>query len=441
MNALRDPLQLPLDGIRVVEANAGTGKTFTIAALYLRLILEEGLKPEEIVVATFTRAATAELSERLRDWLARAGQALLGGDPERECDGEAGELQAIRRIIVQARQQVERAGDAYALGTLRQRARDASLAIDTAQISTLHGFCFRVLGEFGFDTGSSLRRPELIEDMRALDLEIVRDFWRRGSGDVATAALLADTWGSPDSLAKQVGDPRWEDRTVELPRPDFAALDAGFDAARTRIAAWSEAQRAGFETELQRCIGTPRTRTARMQNWESVRTWASGSSTGAAFESFDAKMAASIGADNIEGLQPKGVRPEGRVFDDIAALANAHAAIIAARGHEEERRGAELLREARTFLEQERARRLDERGLMGHDQAVRALKAALAKEDADRVITAIQRRWKAALIDEFQDTDTAQWNVVRRLFGDTTLILVGDPKQAIYGFRGGDVFA
>ena len=441
MNALRDPLQLPLDGIRVVEANAGTGKTFTIAALYLRLILEEGLKPEEIVVATFTRAATAELSERLRDWLARAGQALLNDHPERERDGEAGELQAIRRIIVQARQQAERAGDADALGTLRQRVRDASLAIDTAQISTLHGFCFRVLGEFGFDTGSSLRRPELIEDMRALDLEIVRDFWRRGAGDVATAALLADTWGNPDSLAKQVGDPRWEDRTIELPRPDFAALDAGFDAARTRIAAWSEAERAGFGSELQRCVKSLNTRTGRLQAWTDVRAWASGASTGAAFESFDAKTAASLGADNIEGLQPKGVRPKGRVFDDVAALANAHAAIVAAHACEEERLGAELLYEARAFLEHERARRLDERGLMGHDQAVRALKAALAKDGADRVIAAIQRRWKAALIDEFQDTDTAQWNVVRRLFGDTTLILVGDPKQAIYGFRGGDVFA
>ena len=441
MTSPRDALDLPLAGIRTVEANAGTGKTFTIAALYLRLILEEGLKPEEIVVATFTRAATAELSERLRDWLARAGQALLDDDPERERDGEAGELPVIRRIIAQARQQAEQAGDTDALDTLRQRARDASLAIDTAQISTLHGFCFRVLGEFGFDTGGSLRRPELIEDMRALDLEIVRDFWRRGAGDVASAALLADTWGSPDSLAKQVGDARWEDRTVELPRPDFAVLDAGFEAARTRIAAWGDAERTAFETELQRCVKSSSTRTGRLQAWESVRAGASGSSARAAFQNFDGKLVASIGADNIEGLQPKGVRPESRVFDDVAALANAHAAIVAARKHEEARRGAELLYEARKFLEHERARRLDERGLMSHDQAVRTLEAALAKDDAARVIAAIQRRWKAALIDEFQDTDTAQWNVVRKLFGDTTLILVGDPKQAIYGFRGGDVFA
>ncbi|HET7360051.1 MAG TPA: UvrD-helicase domain-containing protein [Rhodanobacteraceae bacterium] len=324
---------------------------------------------------------------------------------------------------------------------MRQRIREASLAIDTAQISTLHGFCFRVLGEFGFDTGSSLRRPELIEDMRALDLEIVRDFWRRGTGDVATAALLADTWSDPDTLAKQAGDPRWEDRAVELPRSDLEALDAAFDAARARIAAWSEADRHGFEMELERCVNTPGTRTGRMRTWGALHTWAAKGTSGTAFDDFDGKAVASIGADKIETLKPEGVRPGGRVFDDIAALANAHAAIVAAREYEERRRSAELLCDARKFLEHERARRLAERGLMGHDQAVRTLKAALARDGAQRVIETIQRRWKAALIDEFQDTDDAQWNVVHKLFGDTTLILVGDPRQAIYGFRGGDVFA
>ncbi|HET7929861.1 MAG TPA: UvrD-helicase domain-containing protein [Rhodanobacteraceae bacterium] len=441
MSAPRDALDLPLDGIRTVEANAGTGKTFTIAALYLRLILERGLEPEEIVVATFTRAATAELSERLRDWLAQAARALTGDEPERERAGESGELQVIRRIIAQARELAAQAGDAEPLDSLRQRIREACLAIDTAQISTLHGFCFRVLGEFGFDTGSSLRRPELIEDMRALDLEIVRDFWRRGTGDAASASLLADTWGDPGTLARQASDPRWEGRAIEVPRADFAALAAGFDAARARIGAWGAAERATFDAELQRCVSTPRTRTARMQAWDGVRAWASSPSLDAALDSFDGKAVESIGADKLEGLQPKGVRPQGTVFDDIAALADAHAAIVAARQHETDRASAELLCEARRFLEHERTRRLRERGLMGHDQAVRTLAAALTRSDAGRVIGAIQRRWKAALIDEFQDSDSAQWNVVRKLFGDTTLILVGDPKQAIYGFRGGDVFA
>lgn len=441
MTALRDALDLPLEGTRTVEANAGTGKTFTIAALYLRLLLERGLQPEEIAVATFTRAATAELSLRLREWLALAERALGQDEPTQPRAGDSGEMRMVRQILAQASGQFAASGDDNALQTLRERARAASLAIDTAQISTLHGFCFRVLSEFGFDTGSSLRQPELIEDLRALDLEIIRDFWRSGSGDLKTAVRLADTWGDPETMAKQVGDPRWEGRIVEVPQPDFAALDADFDAARRRIAAWGDVECTAFEAELQRCVSTPRTRTACVQACDVLRAWASGSSSKAAFDTFDASAAASICADKITKLVPKDVRPQGQVFDDITALSDAYAAIVAAHAARDKLRGAELLREARTVLEHERARRMAERGLMGHDQAVRTLETALFDGGAQRNLIRIQCRWKAALVDEFQDTDTAQWNVVRKLFGNTTLILVGDPKQAIYGFRGGDVFA
>ncbi|MGH8184799.1 MAG: UvrD-helicase domain-containing protein [Rhodanobacteraceae bacterium] len=439
MTASGDPLQLPLDGIRTVEANAGTGKTFTIAMLYLRLILEQGLQPGGIVVATFTRAATAELSGRLRSWLALADRELSHGDARN--DDRSGETRAVRAIIVQAHARLEQSGDTDAAQTLRERAREASLAIDTAQISTLHGFCFRALAEFGFDAGAALRQPEPIEDLCVLDLEITRDFWRRGSGDIGTATLLADTWGDPETLARQVGDPRWEERAIDLPQMDVLALHAAFDAARARIAAWGDAERSAFGVELQRCVKAPGTRAGRAQAWEAIRAWATEPATDVALERFDGKAVASIGADQIEELQPRGVRPEGDVFDAIATLTDAHAAIIDAHNSAEAGRGAQLLLDARSFLVQERTRRLAERNLMGHDQAVQGLRAAIAGDGGGALITKIRQRWKAALIDEFQDTDTAQWEVVRALFGDTTLILVGDPKQAIYGFRGGDVFA
>ncbi|HET9818561.1 MAG TPA: UvrD-helicase domain-containing protein, partial [Rhodanobacteraceae bacterium] len=99
---------------------------------------------------------------------------------------------------------------------------------------------------------------------------------------------------------------------------------------------------------------------------------------------------------------------------------------------------AALLCEARVYFQSERRERLAARNLMSHDQAVERLAHAL---DDPAAVTAIRKRWKAALIDEFQDTDTLQWKVVRELFGAGTLMLVGDPKQAIYGFRGGDVYA
>ncbi|TAM96618.1 MAG: hypothetical protein EPN40_08650 [Rhodanobacteraceae bacterium] len=335
MNA-NDPLHLALSGIHTIEANAGTGKTFTIAQLYLRLVLEQGLAADAIVVATFTRAATAELSERLRDWLALAARQLAGDEPGRLREGETGATKAIREVLQQAHACRVDAGDANPWATLSARARAASQANDTAQISTLHAFCFRVLGEFGFETGSPLQQAELIEDTRALDLEIVRDFWRRrGAGDATSAALLDAAWGNPETLAKQVADPRWDDRVIDLP-----GVTADTD---------------------------PETRVARAK--------------------------------------------------------------------------ATLLHEARECLVKQRRLRLASRNRISHDGAVQRLRAALAGAHAQPALEQIRRRWKAALVDEFQDTDEAQWDIVRALFGKGTLFLVGDPKQAIYGFRGGDVYA
>ena len=431
-----DAMQLPLDGIRAVEASAGTGKTFTIATLYLRLILERSLKVDEIVVATFTRAAAAELSTRLRQRLVIA-DTLLGEDqPGRSRIGEDGEHLETRKVVARA------LANGIALDDLRMRAREARLAIDTAFIGTLHGFCHRALAEFGFETGQALAQPELLEDIRDLEGEIVRDFWRRGSADVATAALLSQTWGSPKALAKQACDPRWRGRSIALPEPDLAATETWFEAGVARIRTWTSDDLAEFERELQRCVKDTRARNNRWTALQGLRDWASGASGETTFEALDRKAAASLGAANIEALKPEGVCPQGRVVDDIETLLSAFTACSEAHAVVQQMPAARLLRDARAWLESELPQRLAARNLMGHDQAVDRLADALADGmRGRRAAERIRARWKAALVDEFQDTDPRQWHVVETLFGPATLVLVGDPKQAIYGFRGGDVFA
>jgi exodeoxyribonuclease V beta subunit len=176
------PLDLPLSGVRLVEASAGTGKTFTIATLYLRLVLERGSLPERIVVATFTRAATAELAIRLRKRLRMASEMLRQDEPTRVREDDDGEAKATRATIARALETTDAA-------TLATRAREAELAMDTAVIGTLHAFCNRVLAEFGFQTGRALREPELLEDTRALQQEIVEDYWRTCSTDADAARL------------------------------------------------------------------------------------------------------------------------------------------------------------------------------------------------------------------------------------------------------------
>ncbi|HET7125982.1 MAG TPA: UvrD-helicase domain-containing protein [Lysobacter sp.] len=445
MNAPLDALALPLDGIRAVEANAGTGKTFTIATLYLRLILSHGLMPAEIVVATFTRAATAELSERLREWLALADELLQEPDPASPRVGEEGERAVLRRVIEQGLQTLVDAGAAAPRDTLHKRIDDARLALDTAQISTLHSFCFRVLTEFGFEAGQPLRTREAIDDLRALDLEIIRDFWRRASADETTAQLLADTWGTAEKLAGQAGHARWEnlpegfDARVAVPDP--AMLAAAFDTARRRIAEWDDSDRAAFVAEIERCVSTARTRTQRIQVRDDLHAWAQAAEGDSALHTFDAKAANAIRAEAIASLTPKGVQPAGKVFDDLATLQDAWLAVGQRSTRETEAHAANLLCDARTMLVAERAERLAARDLVSHDQAVHALHAALHGPRREALIANARKRWRAALVDEFQDTDRAQWAIVRALFGESRLVIVGDPKQAIYGFRGGDVFA
>jgi exodeoxyribonuclease V beta subunit len=435
MSAPGDALQLPLDGIRAVEASAGTGKTFTIATLYLRLILERGLEVDEIVVATFTRAAAAELSTRLRQRLVMA-DTLLGEDqPGMLRDGEDGAYLETRKVVARA------LANGAALDHLRMRAREARLAIDTAFIGTLHGFCHRALAEFGFETGQALAQPELLEDIRDLEAEIVRDFWRRSSADVATAAVLSATWGSPEALAKQTCDPRWRGRCIELPEPDLAALERKIDAVRREIAGWSDTLLAECDREIDACFSHAAARRPRCAALRTLRDWAAGHAADVAdgtalaeANRFDQETCAKLGSF---------VRhPHGAWCEAVQRLRTALQALLQARESAAGLPAARLLRDARAWLESELPRRLAARNLMGHDQAVDRLADALADgERGRRAVERIRARWKAALVDEFQDTDPRQWRVVETLFGPTTLVLVGDPKQAIYGFRGGDVFA
>src|SRR5581483_7706486 len=267
MSARMTPLDMPLSGVRLAEASAGTGKTFTIATLYLRLILEQGLMPEQIVVATFTRAATAELAIRLRKRLRLADDMLRHEYPPRDRDDDDGEARATRAVIAHALE----TNDTHVLA---KRARAAELAMDTAVIGTLHAFCNRCLGEFGFETGGAPGELELLEDSRVLQQEIIEDFWRSCSTDADAARLLAETWRKPDALAIQVCDPRWRGRHAEVIEPDLDSLQKDYERLRSSIAAWDEQMFDVADAELKECFSHHGARTPRKKALRALRAWA-----------------------------------------------------------------------------------------------------------------------------------------------------------------------
>ena len=159
-----DPLTLPLIGSSLIEASAGTGKTYTISGLYLRLLLWHGgqtpLTCEQILVVTFTNAATEELRDRIRKRIQLAYKCFLG-------------LTVNDPFIETLYAQTNASDRPIALKRL-----DLALkSLDEGAIFTIHGFCQRILYENAFETGK-LFDTELIEDQSPLTRQIARDFWR-----------------------------------------------------------------------------------------------------------------------------------------------------------------------------------------------------------------------------------------------------------------------
>ncbi|HET6914007.1 MAG TPA: UvrD-helicase domain-containing protein [Rhodanobacteraceae bacterium] len=436
MNAPRDPLELPLSGVQVVEASAGTGKTWTIATLYLRAMLEQGLSPEQIVVATFARDAAAELSSRLRERVHLAAQVLSNANPEQPCVDDSAEIAITRRSITRAR---ERCG--VALAEQQRRMREADLAMDTAIIGTLHAFCARLLGEFGFETGAPAGAPELLEDLDALNAEIVDDFWRAHANDREAAALLAGIWHTPRALMWQVCDPRWRGREPVIAQPDSDILKMECARVRALIAAWDEPVFKAAEAELKDCFGHPSARASRMKALRALQAWACAQ----ADEESDASAASAA-----ESFLPEQERKpttfirhsQGEIFELARTLCAVLRDLRRARERQAEAPASQLLYKARQYHAAELPRRLQALGKTGYDQLVEAVARALDDPARGGQLRAkISARWPCALIDEFQDTDPQQWRILQTLFARNALVLVGDPKQAIYGFRGGDVHA
>ncbi len=161
-----DPAGPLRTGPTLIEASAGTGKTHTITSLLLRLVLEEGLRIDQTLVVTFTEAATADLRDRVRQRLRDALRAF-----ENEGEASAGDDELVRSL----RSRSEGAGS---LEADTRRLAAALRDFDEAMVSTIHGFCHRVLSEHAFELGAALG-AELVPDEGPLLDEIVRDFWVR----------------------------------------------------------------------------------------------------------------------------------------------------------------------------------------------------------------------------------------------------------------------
>src|SRR5690606_3388596 len=187
-----DYLRLPLDGVQLIEASAGTGKTFTLATLFTRLVVEQQLRIGQILAVTFTDAATQELRRRIRERLALASH-IAGSVAGEDEDAET----ALTRAILE--RHLEQGGETAA--QLARRLRIAAEEIDLASIFTIHGFCARVLSEHALDSGPAFDTPELLASLQPLRVEVAAVLWRLYANDASALYALTSLWSGPDALA------------------------------------------------------------------------------------------------------------------------------------------------------------------------------------------------------------------------------------------------
>ena len=416
-----NPLAISLKGLGLIEASAGTGKTYTITALYLRLLLEQSLSVEQILVVTYTKAATAELKERIRERMIEVKVALQSG---------VSEDSLIEALIesVESREQAE------------QQLNYAILSFDRAAIYTIHGFCQRALIDHAFESSQPFER-ELEPDQSALIQEVTQDFWRRELCDASPSftRYLISCNTTPTTLLKPISSSldRAELEVCSYPPPSSLAqhetdtlalwlsLHEMWHTGSTEIMALIE------QAPLSKVSYKP----AQFTQWQVSMSalLQSEQLPNTLFAKFENFTTTKLAKSTNKGKQP----PEHAFFDVCEQFQQHFQQLQQAYNHQL----VALRSELRSYLLQELPKRKKERHIQTYDDLLTDLLQALQPPES-KLAEALRQRYQAALIDEFQDTDPVQYRIFNSIYAgsDHPLFYVGDPKQAIYGFRGADIF-
>ncbi|MEJ8840161.1 exodeoxyribonuclease V subunit beta [Ramlibacter sp. AN1133] len=433
--ALLDPLRFPLQGSSLIEASAGTGKTFTIAALYLRLVLGHGgdaafpraLTPPEILVVTFTEAATKELRDRIRARLAEAADAFAGEHP-----GPDASLRDLRASY-----------PAVDWPACAQRLRLAAEWMDEAAVSTIHGWCNRMLREHAFDSGS-LFSQTLEADQTELEQEAVRDYWRTFFYPLPPedAECVAGWWKTPDALRFALRNLLPQAEHVDgAPEPATALRDARLARAqhladlRAPWETWCDALQKMLDEAVEaKKVDGRKLKKADYQRWlQKLREWCTG--THAVPDLTDTAWTRLTHAGLREAWKVPEEAPHHEALQALEVLRGQLACLPECRDT--------VLAHAAHWVAARMASEQLRRAEMGFNDLLTRLRDALRRPDSGpRLAALIRRQFPVALIDEFQDTDPVQYEIFRTVYrgrDDTALILIGDPKQAIYAFRGADI--
>ena len=476
-------------GMNLVEASAGTGKTRRLTGIVAGIVVQGSRRLDEILVVTFTRAATAELRDRIRETLRSAGRAVATGEAEE--GSQAFELLAGWRE-----------DPAFDSATAARRLDTALQDIDRANVFTIHGFCQRVLSDLAFDGGFPFEF-EVSGDGTELAEGAARDFWRRRMYPASRTltGYAVERGFRPGDLAAWIRQWRAKpDLRIEGGKPLAApveSLEAAWQGVLGEVRADWEGYRDAFQEEVLRGSWLNRAK------YRAPRTANEVAAIDALFASPapllpPEGLVGRYGAEALAGGRRKGRDlPDLPVFEALDRLEEAAAELRESFDAWLRTARREVLVEARETIR----RRVREDRRLAYDDLLLELHDRLRGASGKRLAERVRRAYPCALIDEFQDTDPVQADVFMRIYGEPGgasgesaedanggeatgaarggapvrtadhrddpgacrpdegkerppasgtggdragpggLVVVGDPKQSIYRFRGADVYA
>jgi exodeoxyribonuclease V beta subunit len=438
-----DPLT---PGTTLVEASAGTGKTYNITNLFVRLVAEEGMRVDEILVVTFTRAATAELRTRIRERLveaSRAVEAALASTDTAPPDDEVLALLALgTRGTLGTRASGDPPSEREVLALRGERLRRAQEDFDLAAVSTIHSFCERALQFHAFESEVPFDL-ELVQDVESVRSELVDDWLARELSQLDDARHRAATDDCALTRASLLELARVATGTGEAPLepsgPEMLGFRRAYDAWHEGFSAFVARWRAGAREEVRAAIH------AAILAGELEKATYKPNKTDELLAKVDAWLAAEgrgvdlttanrayFSPEQLAKKSKRGALSERPIFAELAS-------VLSGGGWQSGPRAAFA-----AWARRELPARLAARNQQSFDELLRTLRARVVDPLAGPpLVRAVRARYGAALIDEFQDTDDTQWAIFEALFGGDSgahLYLIGDPKQAIYSFRGADVF-
>ena len=425
-----DILDTPVEhGRTLIEASAGTGKTYAIAGLVLRFVLENWVdEVRNLLVVTFTVAATEELKSRIRTAV-RSAYLVFTGQPGAERSLEP----LLERFL-------ERYGATQADRTLAaRRLWDALQQLDEMPISTIHGFCKRVLETSAFESGTPFAW-DFVDDASDFLSRAAADFWHRHAYDdpwLAAVAVDLSDHGGADALLAHFKEATRYSGTEVLPAVNSlpAALQRLREVADQLALSWDVDEIDTLLDSIQWYAGAPlREEADRRRVVRQVASLAGGPSPAAL---------TALPLCSLPELEKRAQKASQQRVRDVMT---SHPGIQTCTAI------VDILDETRialihAFTEEVRdnfGREKRKAGVLTFDDLLQRLHSALEPTSAARegLLRAIRRDYQAALIDEFQDTDPYQYGIFRRAFGEEhRLLFIGDPKQSVYSFRGADIFA